>query len=146
VLIKRFALIAPAVSVSAWALMWSSPVPPRRIAPEELVWRTMPNGVATSVVIGNASDSGLYVQRVRFPSGFRIAPHRHSDDRVVTVISGSIHLGYGAQFVGTELKSLPTGSIWTEPAGQAHFGEVREGVVELQIVGRGPSSIETLYR
>lgn len=134
------------MTVLAVAAIHAEPLPVLRVTPDELLWRTLPSGVQRSAVVGHDTLSGLYVQRIRFPGGLQIAPHRHPDDRVVTVISGTIWLGYGSRFEDRALKRMPAGSVWSEPAGQAHFARVPEGTVELQIVGRGPSAVELVGR
>jgi quercetin dioxygenase-like cupin family protein len=83
----------------------------------------------------------MYAYRVRFPSGFRNQPHFHPDDRIVTVISGTLHMGYGEQFDERKMKALPAGSIWTEPASEPHFVWAKDGEVVIQVIGgNGPSA------
>lgn len=66
-------------------------------------------------------------------------PHYHSDERVVTVISGSLYVGYGNVFDASKMKKLVAGGLWTEPKESAHFVWAKEGEAELQVVGFGPS-------
>jgi hypothetical protein len=47
------------------------------------------NGVSVASVSGNEKSNGMYIYRVRFPKGHKIMPHYNSDERVVTIISGS---------------------------------------------------------
>lgn len=138
--------VATVVSVLAIAAVSAEALPVLRVTPDELLWRTLSSGVQRSAMVGHDTLPGLYVQRIRFPGGLQIAPHRHPDDRVVTVISGTIWVGYGSKFEDRALKRMPAGSVWTEPAGQAHFARVPDGTVELQIVGRGPSAVEPIGR
>jgi quercetin dioxygenase-like cupin family protein len=76
--------------------------------------------------------------RLKFPKGFRIAPHTHPDSREVTILSGVYATGYGETFDDTKLKILPAGSFYTEPANVPHFIEIKEETV-LQVSGTGPS-------
>jgi quercetin dioxygenase-like cupin family protein len=75
---------------------------------------------------------------LKFPAGYRLAPHSHPDYREVTILSGTWNTGYGEKFSETGLKALPAGSFYTEPANIPHFVEVREPVV-IQVSGTGPS-------
>jgi hypothetical protein len=59
---------------------------------------------------------------------------------VATVVTGTWFLGYGEAFDTAELKALPPGSFYTEPANRTHFAETREEPVIVQITGVGPSS------
>ncbi len=67
-------------------------------------------------------------------------PHFHSDERVVTVISGSLYVGYGNSFNLKEMKNIQEGGIYTEPKKQAHYVWAKDGEVELQVIGYGPST------
>ena len=78
---------------------------------------------------------------MKFPANFRNTPHFHPDDRVVTVMSGTLYVGYGEQFAESQLKALPAGSIWTEPAKQPHFVWAKDGEVVIQVSGVGPSGV-----
>jgi quercetin dioxygenase-like cupin family protein len=76
--------------------------------------------------------------RLKFPKGFKIAPHTHPDSREVTILSGTFATGYGEKFDTASLKILPAGSFCTEPANVPHYIEIEEDVV-LQVTGMGPS-------
>ena len=48
--------------------------------------------------IGRRSrKEGPYVIRLKFPAGYKVAPHSHPNDENVTVISGNVPLRYGRQ-------------------------------------------------
>jgi quercetin dioxygenase-like cupin family protein len=89
-------------------------------------------------LIGDPAKSGPYTLRLKFPKGFKIAPHTHPDSREVTVLSGVFATGYGETFDGAKLKILPAGSFYTEPANVPHYIEIEEDTV-LQVSGKGPS-------
>ena len=87
--LAAMSLIALSVSAEPSAL------PVLRLSPEELTWTQYPNGVFRAEISGDEKGAGVYVYRVRFPSGFRNQPHFHPDDRIVTVLSGTIFVGFG---------------------------------------------------
>jgi hypothetical protein len=62
------------------------------------------------------SEPGPYTIRVKVPSGVKLLPHRHPEDRVYTVISGVFYIGLGDQFDGDKLKAYPPGSDRTATA------------------------------
>jgi hypothetical protein len=63
-------------------------------------------------------------------------------ERIVTVMSGTLYMGYGDRFDESAMKALPAGSIWTEPSKQTHFVWTKDGEVIIQVVGgNGPSGI-----
>jgi quercetin dioxygenase-like cupin family protein len=92
--------------------------------------------------VGDDKKPGIYVYRVRFPANHKVQPHFHPDERVVTILSGTLYLGYGENFDESVMKALPPGSMWTEPARQPHFVFAKDGAVEFEVVGsNGPSGI-----
>jgi quercetin dioxygenase-like cupin family protein len=48
-----------------------------------------------AVLQGNPGGTGLFTVRLRFPNGYRLAPHTHPTDENVTVISGTFLVGMG---------------------------------------------------
>jgi len=89
-------------------------------------------------LVGDPAKPGPYTLRLKFPKGFKIAPHTHPDFREVTILSGTFATGYGEKFNPADLKILPAGSFYTEPANVPHYIEIKEDVV-LQVSGIGPS-------
>jgi len=128
------ALVA-AVTV-AWA---QDSLDPLRLGPHEFDWGEDASQVTRVDIAGDRSLPGLYAYRVRFPTGFRNDPHFHPDDRIVTVIEGTLHVGFGDRFDAATMRALSAGSLWTEPGNQPHFVWAQDGEVVIQIIGFGPS-------
>ena len=110
-----------------------------QVASDQLTWVADPRGYEQAVIVGDPTKAGLYAARIKFPSDLRIAPHFHPDERIVTVLSGTVLFGYGAQFDETAMRAHSAGSVWTEPARQPHFAWSKNGEVVLQVIGMGPS-------
>jgi quercetin dioxygenase-like cupin family protein len=112
------------------------------LAPSDMKWTAQGGlalpGLQQTVLIGDPSKPGPYTIRLKFPAGFKVAPHTHPDSREVTVLSGTWYTGYGEKAEAANLKELPVGSFYTEPAGIAHYIEIREPTV-IQVSGTGPS-------
>jgi hypothetical protein len=73
----------------------------RSVLPEDIDWKpfpAFPPSVRLAVVVGQPSQPGPYVIRVKVPSGVKLMPHRHPEDRVYTVMSGVFYIGLGDQF------------------------------------------------
>ncbi|MFA5182952.1 MAG: cupin domain-containing protein [Syntrophales bacterium] len=111
---------------------------------DQLQWAASSRGIQEARIIGNPAESGMYLVRSKYPRGLRIEPHFHPGDRIVTVLSGTIYLGYGKKFDEKKMKALPAGSVWTEPANQPHFSWAKDGEVIIQIIGDGPSGVITV--
>jgi hypothetical protein len=72
-------------------------------------------------------------QPVKAPSGVRLMPRRHPEDRAYTVISGVFYIGLGEEFDGDELDAYPPGSVIVLPGGIAHYHWARSGEYVTQI-------------
>jgi uncharacterized RmlC-like cupin family protein len=96
-------------------------------------------GVQMTNLVGDPTKPGLYTVRVAIAAHTQAKPHVHRDNRSVTVVSGTWQMGYGAKFDEKALKSLPPGSVYTEPAGQAHFSQTGDEAVVILVTGYGPS-------
>lgn len=112
---------------------------PIRQTPDEFKWDVSPRGNARANILGDDGKPGIYVNRTKFPPNTRIQPHSHPDERVVTVISGTLYMGYGERLDEGATKTLSAGSIWTEPANQPHFVFTKDEEAVIQVVGHGPS-------
>ena len=94
-------------------------------------------------ILGDASRPGPYAQLLKVGSGAEIPAHHHAGDRVGTVISGTWHFGYGTYFDKNKLKTLPVGSVYTEPGNEPHFAMTASEPVVVLITGTGPT--DTVY-
>ena len=73
----------------------------RPTLPEDIDWEpfpAFPPSARLAVVVGDPSEPAPYVVRVKLPSGVKLMPHRHHEDRVYTVMSGVFYIGLGEQF------------------------------------------------
>ena len=112
-----------------------------RITTEELKWGPgrVP-GQEIAALIGNSTQPGQYVERIKLPPNFTVQAHSHPDDRTYTVISGTWFIGYGDKLDSAKMKALPAGSVHTEPANVNHFVATRDEGVVVQITGTGPTA------
>jgi len=112
------------------------------LSPSEMKWSAQGGlalpGLEQTNLIGDPSKPGPYTIRLKFPAGFKVAPHTHSDAREVTVLSGTLYTGYGEKAEPARLKELTAGSFYTEPANVSHYMEIREPTM-VQVSGTGPS-------
>ena len=112
------------------------------LTPPEMKWTKQgalaAPGLEQFNLVGDPTKPGPYTLRLKFPKGYRIAPHTHPDSREVTIISGVFATGYGETLDNAKLKILPAGSFYTEPANVPHYIEIEEDTI-LQVSGMGPS-------
>ena len=96
-------------------------------------------GVSTKVLFGDPSQSGFYTIVLSVPAHTTIQAHTHRDDRMAVVVSGTWHFGYGDRFDERALKSLPPGSVYSEPGAVTHFAQTGAEPVLVEISGFGPT-------
>ena len=96
-------------------------------------------GVHTKILAGNPAAAGFYSILLFVPPHTTIQAHSHRDDRMATVVSGTWHFGYGTHFGERFLKTLPVGSVYSEPGGVNHFARTGEVPVVVHISGFGPT-------
>src|ERR1700732_589295 len=153
---KRFMLIRPmakrfviaVLSLVAASVATAQSLPEMRMTPAEIETGALDSnqigssgvpGVHTKIVFGDPSKAGFYTILIFVPAHTTIQAHSHRDDRVATVVSGEWHFGYGNHFDAKSLKTLPPGSLYSEPGGDNHFAQTETVPVIVQISGYGPT-------
>jgi quercetin dioxygenase-like cupin family protein len=108
------------------------------LTPDTVRWFTPPyytDGRQRAQLVGDSSQDGTWIDRVKIPGGRHIPAHIHPQDELVTVIEGSWYLGEGVKFDSGKLKRYPAGSFIVIPAGVPHFVAAKEGTVIVQLGG-----------
>ncbi len=116
----------------------------RSVLPEDIDWKPFP-AFPSSVrlgVVGQPSEPGPYVIRVKVPSGVKLMPHRHPEDRVYTVMSGVFYIGLGDKFDGDKVEAYPPGSVIVLPGNTPHFHWAKSGEYITQVTAIGPLGID----
>ncbi|HEY0835388.1 MAG TPA: cupin domain-containing protein [Azospirillum sp.] len=107
---------------------------------ETLQWTpvgALPPGAQWSVMAGNPAEPGPFALRLKFPDGYRVPAHWHSQPETVTVISGSFGLGMGHSGDRDKTQVLPAGGFAFMPAMQPHYA-IANGETVVQVNGTGP--------
>ena len=119
----------------------------RSVLPEDVDWEPFapfPPSARLAVLVGHPTEPGPYVIRVKVPSGVKLMPHRHQEDRVYTVISGVFYIGRGDRFDEEKLEAYPPGSIVVLPGDTPHFHWAKSGEYVTQVTALGPISLTYL--
>lgn len=117
----------------------------RGVLPEDIEWKpfpAFPPPARLAVVVGDPTEPGPYVIRVKLPVGVKLMPHVHPEDRVYTVISGVFYIGLGEHFDSEKLEAYPPGSVIVLPGGTPHFHWARSGDYVTQVTAIGPLGLE----
>ncbi len=143
---ERFAIAA--LSLVAASAATAQSLPEMRMTPAEMRASALDSnqigssglvGVHTKVLFGDPAKEGFYTILLFVPAHTTIQAHSHRDNRMAAVVSGEWHLGYGAHFDAKSLKTLPPGSVYSEPGSDDHFARTDNDRVIVQISGYGPT-------
>ncbi|MGZ5904594.1 MAG: cupin domain-containing protein [Reyranella sp.] len=117
----------------------------RSILPEDIEWKpfpAFPPEARLAVLVGDPTQPGPYVVRVKLPSGVKLMPHRHPEDRIYTVMSGVFYIGLGEQFDGEKVKAYPPGCLVVLPGDTPHFHWAKSGEYVTQVTAIGPLGLD----
>jgi len=106
--------------------------------------RGVPTFRRLAILVGHPSEPGPYLIRVKVPSGVKLMPHRHPEDRIYTVMSGVFYIGLGDKFDGDKVKAYPPGSVIVLPGDTPHFHWAKSGEYVTQVSAVGPLGLEYL--
>lgn len=112
------------------------------IDPAHASWFTPPPlpAVKAAWLAGSEAGAAPYLLRVRLAAGGRIPPHTHPDSRYTTVLSGTLYVGFGDAMDETRAVAVPAGAVYEAPAGVRHWVWAKDGDVEYQESGVGPTA------
>ena len=117
----------------------------RAITFEDIDWKpfaAFPPSVRLAVLVGQPSQEGPYVIRVKVPRDVKLLPHKHPEDRVYTVISGVFYIGLGDKFDADKLQAYPPGAVIVLPGNTSHFHWAKSGEYITQVNAIGPLGID----
>jgi quercetin dioxygenase-like cupin family protein len=117
----------------------------RIILSEDIEWKPFPSfppEARLAVLVGNPSEAGPYMVRVKVPHGVKLMPHRHPEDRIYTVISGVFYIGLGDQFDADKLEAYPPEAVIILPGNTSHFHWAKSGEYVTQVTAMGPLGLE----
>jgi len=82
--------------------------------PENIKWapnKSAPYGMQMVLLFGDPSQPGPYIFRAKMPSGYKLPPHKHPDERIVTVLKGIYWSGVGERYNPMVMKELQAGAF-----------------------------------
>ena len=144
---RRLRLVAVGAALAASAILSGATaseaiIAPAPVLPETLRWTSPPGNPALQAawMLGSEGGTGAYVLRVRLAAGGKILPHRHPDARHVTVLWGTVYVGFGESFDESKVVAVPSGAVYVAAANVPHFVWARDGGVVYQESGVGPTA------
>jgi quercetin dioxygenase-like cupin family protein len=95
------------------------------LSPQEIKWApappSIPPGAEAVVLYGDPGKDEMFAMRLKFPKGYKIAPHTHPKPEVLTVITGTFRLGMGESADPSKTTALPAGSFVALSPGYGAF-------------------------
>jgi hypothetical protein len=147
---KNLPILAAAAAAAALAIGPTSAIAADEATmtnPSEIKWGDappqLPKGAKVAVLHGDPTKEGSFTLRLRTPGHYKIAPHWHSHDENLTVISGAFYLGMGDKMDTKGAHLLKAGGYHFLP-GKAHHYAYSKGASEIQVTGTGPFDITYL--
>jgi len=122
------ALAADAMMMNPNEIKWGDPPP------------QLPKGAKIAVLHGDPGKEGPFTIRLKTPAGYKIAPHFHSQDENLTVVSGSLYLGMGDKMDMKGAHALTAGGYHYLPGKTNHYA-FSKGPTVIQVSGNGPFDI-----
>lgn len=107
-----------------------------RYAPSPLV-----DGATNAVVLGDPTADGLYLLLGQMEQGVVFPTHTHPDDRLTTVITGTMYYSTEPLFDPSDVVAYPAGSVVMTPAGTPHTMWAKDGAIVVQEAGAGPTGL-----
>ncbi len=141
----RISLALLFLAVTCWTATtaWSESSDHKMVTPADLKWEAMPGlpkGATVAVIEGPPDKAVPFTMRGRLPANYTIPPHWHPAVERVTVLSGTLHMGYGDKFDKTKTMALGPGSMSIMQPKATHFAWTDTETV-IQLHGTGPWGI-----
>jgi len=122
------ALAADAMMMNPNEIKWGDPPP------------QLPKGAKIAVLHGDPGKEGPFTMRLKTPAGYKIAPHFHSQDENLTVVTGTVYLGMGDKMDMKGAHPLKAGGFHYLPGKTNHYA-FSKGPSIIQVSGNGPFDI-----
>ena len=111
------------------------------LRPGEMRWEdcsaAIPPGAKCATVEGDRTAANVpFAYRLKMPDRYHVPPHFHPADEHLTVIAGTVNIGFGDKFDVKITKPMPVGSFIVIPRRTRHFVWTRgETIVQVQAIG-----------
>jgi quercetin dioxygenase-like cupin family protein len=112
---------------------------PTIVMPDSLKWTPVEGvpGAQMAVVWGDPTKAGPNIIRLKLVDGAKIPLHWHPQDERVTVLSGTLMIGFGDKMEAIKMNTLGPGAFIYIPAGVRHYA-MAKGPTVTQQSGMGP--------
>jgi len=132
-------------AVAGFAQTGSKPELPKgciQLKPDEMQWTDtasfLPKGVKYCVLYGDIKKQAPFAIRLKLPPKLVMKTHYHLNDEVVTLLEGSVSIGFGDRTPTSKTNTLTPGSFYVNAANVLHFLVVGDEGATIQVNSIGP--------
>jgi quercetin dioxygenase-like cupin family protein len=109
--------------------------------PDQIAWKRNAAGTnETALLYGDPDKPGPYVLMFKWLPGNMSRPHRHPNDRMITVLKGTWWVGTGEKYDPASTVPLPAGTYVTHFAKEIHYDGAKDTETWLLMAGEGPAT------
>ena len=105
---------------------------------------SLPKGMMITLLAGDPAKPGPFTLRLTMPANTVIAPHTHSKDESVTVISGDFYHGHDKTIDKSKGTEVHSGGFVFLPADHVHSLWTGSEPAVIQVTGTGPFGVQYL--
>jgi hypothetical protein len=108
--------------------------------PDQIQWKG--DKVKSAVLYGDPKKPGsLYVMLLRWPANFNTRPHSHPNDRMISVLEGTLYVNTGAHYHPESVTAVKPNGFIVDVANQIHYEITKDDGALIEIVGIGPDTM-----
>jgi len=113
-----------------------------QLKPGEMQWTDtasfLPKGTRYCILYGDPKKQAPFAIRLKLPPKLVMKTHYHLNDEVVTLLDGSVSIGFGEKTDTSKTNTLTAGSFYVNAARVEHFLVVGDEGATIQINSIGP--------
>ena len=107
--------------------------------PDNIKWTG--DKVKSAVLYGDPKKPGPYVMLLRWPPNWNTHPHSHPNDRMITVLEGTLWVGTGTKFAPAGNTPVGKGGFIVDNANEPHYEITKDDGALIEITGLGPDTM-----
>jgi hypothetical protein len=139
-----FSFASMLIYTQSFSQQFSLPAGCIQFTPAEMKWidtlSTLPKGTSFCALYGDIKKEGPFAIRLKLPPNQFLRKHYHAKDEVVTVLEGTISVGFSDR-TPPGLKAFNGGSFYVNAANVEHYVMVGAEGATIQINAIGPWTI-----